>query len=166
FVIWDPNLVAHPDPVDSFSGLDETVGAGTTSPLGPGLVVLPSFAAGSLLSVGFSTIEAKAAVDGGTTTSGCKALAMFVANVKPLLQANCNTCHVGNAPTAGLAFDSKDDATLCTVALTEINLTTVASSNLLLKPDPSANGDAGHPKKLNPFTAYQTAVTNWINAEK
>ncbi|HEX4459409.1 MAG TPA: hypothetical protein VIA18_15625 [Polyangia bacterium] len=166
FVIWDPNLVAHPDPVDSFSGLDETVGAGTTSPLGPGLVVLPSFAAGSLLSVGFSTIEAKAAVDGGTTTSGCKALSMFVANVKPLIQSNCNTCHVGNAPTAGLAFDSKDDATLCTVALTEINLTTVASSNLLLKPDPSANGDAGHPKKLNPFTAYQTAVTNWINAEK
>ena len=166
FVVWDPNLVAHPDPVDSFSGLDETVGAGSSSPLGPGLVVLPSFASGSLLSVGFSTIEAKAGGTDGGTTVGCKALAMFVANVKPLIQSNCNTCHVGAAPTAGLAFDSKVDATLCTVALTEINLTTVASSNLLTKPDPSANGDNGHPKKINPFTAYQTAVTNWINAEK
>jgi mono/diheme cytochrome c family protein len=167
FVVWDPNLIAHPDPVDSFSGLDETVFAGTTSPLGPGLVILPSFATGSLLSVGFNSIEAKAGgADGGTTVSGCKALAMFVANVKPLLQTNCNSCHTGGAPTAGLAFDATPDATLCANALSEINTTTPANSNMLKKPDPSANGDASHPKKINPFTAYQTAVTNWINAEK
>jgi mono/diheme cytochrome c family protein len=167
FVVWDPNLIAHPDPVDSFSGLDETVFAGTTSPLGPGLVLLPSFASGSLISVGFTSIEAKAGgADGGTTVSGCKALAMFVANVKPLLQANCNSCHTGGAPTAGLAFDATPDATLCANALSEVNTTTPASSNMLKKPDPGTNGDASHPKKINPFTAYQTAVTNWINAEK
>ena len=100
------------------------------------------------------------------TSTGCKALAMFVANVKPLLQTNCNTCHVGAAPTAGLAFDATPDAQLCANALSEINTTTPANSNMLTRPDPSANGDAAHPKKLNPFTAYQTAVTNWINAEK
>ena len=49
-------------------------------------------------------------------------------------------------------------------AQTEINTTTPAQSQLLLQPDPAqANG---HPQKVNPFTNFQTAVTNWINAEK
>ena len=37
-------------------------------------------------------------------------------------------------------------------------------SQLLLQPDPAQNN--GHPQKVNPFTTWQTAVTNWINAEK
>ena len=68
---------------------------------------------------------------------------MFVANVKPLLQTNCNTCHVGANPTAGLAFDATPDAQLCLNALSEVNTVTVANSNMLKKPDGSANGDAG-----------------------
>jgi hypothetical protein len=51
------------------------------------------------------------------------------------------------------------------VALTEINTTTPAQSQLLLQPDPAQGGN-GHPVKVNPFTNFSTAVTAWINAEK
>ena len=166
FVIWDQNLNPTPDPVDSFSNLDETVFSGSSSPLGPGTLLLPNFAAGDLISVIFTTAEPKSGGTDGGTTTGCKNLTMFVNNVKPLLASNtCSTnCHVGASPTAGLKWDTTPDAALCVVALTEINTTTPAQSPLLLQPDPAqANG---HPQKVNPFTAYSTAVTNWINAEK
>ncbi len=166
FVIWDQNLNPTPDPIDSFSGLDETVFSGTSAPIGPGTLLMPNFAAGDLISVAFSLAEPKSGSADGGTVSGCKNLAMFVSNVKPLLSANtCSTnCHVGANPTAGLKFDATPDAALCANALTEINTTTPAMSQLLLQPDPAQSN--GHPQKVNPFTNFQTAVTNWINAEK
>jgi len=115
----------------------------------------------------FSLVEPKmGSADGGTVT-GCKNLTMFVNNVKPLLASGtCSTqCHVGASPTANLKWDTTPDAALCQVALTEINTTTPAQSQLLLQPDPAQGGN-GHPVKVNPFTNFQTAVTNWINAEK
>ncbi len=166
FVIWDQNLNPTPDPVDSFSNLDETVFAGSSAPLGPGTLLMPNFAAGDLISVAFTLAEPKSGSADGGTVSGCKALTMFVNNVKPLLATNtCSTnCHVGANPTAGLKLDATPDSTLCANVLTEINTTTPAMSQLLLQPDP--NQSNGHPQKVNPFTNFQTAVTNWINAEK
>jgi len=166
FVFWDQNLMPIPDPVDSFSNLDETVFSGSSAPMGPGTLLLPNFGSGYLLSVVFTLVEPKTGSADGGTVSGCKNVAMFVANVKPLLSANtCSTnCHVGANPTAGLKFDATPDATLCANALTEINTTTPAQSQLLLQPDPAQSN--GHPQKVNPFTNFQTAVTNWINAEK
>jgi hypothetical protein len=167
FVIWDQNLTPTPDPVDSFSNLDETVFSGQTSALGPGTLLMPNFAAGDLLSVAFTVAEPKTGSADGGTTAGCKALAMFVANVKPLLTGNgcAGSCHVGATPTAGLKWDATPDSTLCQNALTEINTTTPAMSQLLLQPDPAQGGN-GHPVKVNPFTTFQTTVTAWINAEK
>jgi hypothetical protein len=167
FVIWDQMLTPTPDPVDSFSNLDETVFSGSSAALGPGTLLLPNFATGDLLSVAFTLAEPKTgSADGGVAT-GCKNLAMFVSNVKPLLASGtCSTqCHVGGTPTAGLKWDTTPDAALCQVALTEINTTTPAQSQLLLQPDPAQGGN-GHPVKVNPFTNFQTAVTAWINAEK
>lgn len=167
FFSWDQNLMPTPDPADSFSNLDETVMAGSTAPLGPGTFVLSGFAMGDLISVAFSKIEATSGStnDGGTTV-GCKALSMFVSTVKPLFSANgCSAaCHVGSTPQAGVKWDTTPDDALCLVALSEINPTSPAQSPLLLQPDPAQNN--GHPQKVNPFTNFQTAVTNWINAEK
>ncbi len=165
FVIWDSMMNPTPDPIDSFSGLDETVYMTTTAPLGPGTLVLPNFVAGDMINVVFSTIESKSGM-AGTTTLACKSLTMFTSNVKPLLMSNtCSTnCHVGANPTAGLNWATTPDAALCATALGEINTTTPAMSQLLLQPDPAQNN--GHPQKVNPFTNFQTAVTNWINAEK
>ena len=167
FVVWDQNLDPHPDPVDSFSTLDETVFSGQTAPLGPGTLILP-YTAGSLLNVVFTTIEAKmGSTDGGTVT-GCKALSMFVQNVKPILVQNgcASNCHNAAMMTAGLNWATTPDSALCQVALTEINKTTPANSPMLIEPNPGPNIAPTHTNKINPFTAYQTAVTNWINAEK
>ena len=168
FVLWDAQFNATPDPVDSFSNLDETVSAGASVALGPGTLLLPNYT-NQMLNVVFNTLEAKVVMgDGGTgTTAGqCKNLTVFSQQVKPLLQANCNTCHVGTTPTAGLSFDfgRNTDAEVCANALTEVNLTTPASSLLLSKPNPAVND--GHPRKITNYTAWQTAVTNWINGEK
>jgi hypothetical protein len=166
FVIWDQNLTPTPDPIDSFSGLDETAFAGSSVTLGPGTMLMPNFAATDLVSVAFSLIEPKmGSADGGVATA-CKSLAMFTANVKPLLTANnCTSqCHVGANPTAGVKWDTTPDAALCLVALSTINTATPAQSQLLLQPDPSMNN--GHPQKVNPFTTFQSTVTTWINAEK
>jgi hypothetical protein len=166
FVVWDQNLNPTPDPVDSFSNLDETVFSGQSIAMGPGTLLLPNFAAGDLINVVFTTIEAKMGSADGGTVSGCKNLTMFVNNVKPLLMANGCTanCHVGTTPTAGLAWDATPDSALCINARSEIDTTTPANSRLLSRPDPA--GDPSHPSKVNPFTNFQTAVTNWINAEK
>jgi hypothetical protein len=166
WVAWDAEFNPTPDPADSFSNLDETVYGSTNAPLGPGLVVLPSFASGSKLSVVFSLIEPKMGGADGGTVAGCKALSNFVQNVKPMLQANCNACHVGANPTAGLSFDfgRNTDEQVCENALTEINKNTPAQSLLLQRPDP--NNNDGHPQKIQNYAPYQTAVTNWINAEK
>jgi hypothetical protein len=169
FVVWDQNLNPTPDSVDSFSNLDQTVPAAASTALGPGTLILKDFAAGSLLNIVFTTIEAKTVMgggDGGTVSGGCKALAEFVQNIKPLLQGNgCSSnCHVGATPTAGLSWDATPDAQLCSNALGEIDKTTPANSRLLTRPDP--NADKTHPQKINPFTNFQTAVMSWINAEK
>jgi hypothetical protein len=166
WVTWDAQYNATPDPVDSFSNLDQTVFGSTNAPMGPGTLILPNWSASSKLNVVFSVIEPKMGGADGGVVAGCKALANFTANVKPLLQANCNNCHVGANPTAGLSFDfgRNTDAQVCANALTEVNLTTPAMSLLLTKPNPNV-GD-GHPQKIGNYGPYQTAVTNWINAEK
>ena len=165
WVMWDAQYNATPDPVDSFSNLDETVFQMDSKPLGPGTLLLPNYTS-QKLSVVFNLVEPKTGSTDGGTVSGCKALANFVANVKPLLQANCNNCHVGANPTASLSWDFTrlTDAQVCVNALTEINTTTVANSLLLSKPNPGVAD--GHPQKIATFGPYQTAVTNWINLEK
>lgn len=166
WVIWDENFNASPDPADSFSNLDQTIYGSTSVAMGPGLVYLPNWTATAKLNVVFVQIEPKMGGADAGTVGGCKSLQNFVTNVKPLLQANCNACHVGANPTAGLSFDfaANTDAVVCANALTEINTTTVANSLLLQRPNPAVN-DA-HPRKITNYAPYQTAVTNWINLEK
>jgi len=167
WVTWDQSFNATPDPVDSFSNLDQTVYGMTSAPMGPGTLILPGWSATSKLSVVFVQIEPKmGGADGGTVGGACKSLQTFVSQVKPLLQANCTACHVGANPTAGLSFDfgANSDATVCMNALTEINTTTPTSSLLLQRPNPAVNDS--HPRKIANYAPYQAAVTNWINLEK
>ena len=140
---------------------------GTTSAaLGPGTLVLPNFAAGDLISVVFRAHRD----EDGLGRRGHRRAARTWRCSWPT-SSRCwrrttarRSCHIGGAPTAGLKWDTTPDAALCVVALSEINTTTPAQSQLLLQPDPAQNN--GHPQKINPITAFSTAVTNWINAEK
>src|SRR5262249_49809078 len=73
FVVWDENFNASPDPVDSFSNLDQTVYGMTSATMGPGTLILSGWAATSKLSVVFVQIEPKQGGADGGTVAGCKA---------------------------------------------------------------------------------------------
>jgi mono/diheme cytochrome c family protein len=153
----------------SFSNEDQTVGAGETAPLGPGLLILTDWSAGAQMKIEFTTLAAATVVDSGTLAGGCKALSTFTANAVPAIQANtCLTCHnsggSGNAAMdlSGLAATPPDDATACAQALAQVNLTTPAQSNIILAP---TGGLTNHP-----FTkasqSFVTMMETWIAAEQ
>lgn len=174
FVMWDTQYNPTPDPVDSFSNLDETVPPSNTMALGPGTLLMPSFGTGWKLNIVFTTIEKKGVVmtggDGGTVTFGCKDVAGFTQNATGPLSTNCTSCHGGANQTATSAFDlsklASDAATACNNAKGEVNLMDPKMSALFRYPDPSSG--ITHPFKFaaGAETSFQTSVTLWINNEK
>ena len=86
WVTWDADMTPTPDPVDSFSNLDETVRGGTIAPMGPGTLFLPDFAATVTLNVVFASLvesQGRARADGGTGTLGCKNVMTWTTDTKP-----------------------------------------------------------------------------------
>jgi hypothetical protein len=160
---------------DSFSNLDETVPAGQTMPLGVGLFVLDvdetigsNWKSSDEIVIEFTSLSKVSSSDGGTEggAGGCKALSTFVADAVPAIQANqCLTCHQGENPTATANLDltmlGTDNAAACTQALTQVNLTTPAMSNIILAP---TGGIAAHPFK-GASANYKTMMLDWIDAE-
>jgi hypothetical protein len=105
WVTWDATMTPTPDPVDSFSNLDETVLGGDSKTMGPGTLFLPNFATTMMVNLVFATIEPKGgSSDGGTGTLGCKNVASWTTNTKPPLMASCTSCHGGGNGTATAAF--------------------------------------------------------------
>ncbi len=170
FVTWDPQFNATPDPIDSFSNLDQSVPSNMTVTLGPGTLVLPNFQSGYMLNLVFGTLEPKMIGGGdGGVVSGCKPAAVtnFAANVRPIIAAQCYNCHNAASPPAGYSMSAAlSDQAQCDASLTEVNLTTPASSILLQKPDPGVAGHNGANQKITNIAGFQTAVTNWINIQK
>jgi hypothetical protein len=173
WVMWDANMVPTPDPVDSFSNLDETVQGGASAALGPGTLFLPNFASTMMLNVVFMTIEAKGAIgDGGTVgTLGCKSVTTWTSDAKTPLANNCVSCHGGNNASATGAFPlqtANGDTQNCANTLGEVDVTTPANSRLFSYPDP-ANPNNGHPFHFPDATTFQNfenAVGMWIANEK
>jgi len=171
FVSWDPQFNATPDPIDSFSNLDQTILQNSTSTLGPGVLVIPNFSAGFMLSIVFGTIEAKATGTGdGGVVLGCTTASVtnFAANVRPIIAAQCYNCHGGNPPAAGFPMAAAlSNQAICDSVLGEVNLTTPANSLFLTHPDP-ANGGVhnGAGQKITNFGPFSTAVNAWITIQK
>jgi hypothetical protein len=179
FVMWDQNLQPTPDPIDSFSNVDETVPSASSQPLGPGTLVMPNFPTSGLINVVFTTVEAKmVSTDGGTTT-GCKNVASFTSNVVPqvtggggALALNCSGCH-GNSNNAAassvwnIVNIANSAATACASTLGEVNTTTPAMSNLFKKVDPNSGlSHQGGKLTTAQIAGFESAITNWINLEK
>lgn len=152
---------------DSLSGADTTAGPGQTTVLGIGTLIAPGIASGDKMAFVLDKLEgATAAPDGGTTTGGCVALAMFTSNVVPQLQSNtCLNCH----NTGGSGFGSldlsaltSDPAKACAQSKSKADTANPANSPIITAP---TGGIAAHPYK-NASAAYRTALTNWITAEK
>jgi hypothetical protein len=172
FVTWDTQLNATPDPIDSFSGLDQSIAAGTTTTLGPGTLVLPNFQAGYKVNVVFGDFLPMmvAGTDGGVITA-CKATANFAANVRPLIAGATPGCQAGNCHGGGAAgltmAGGLTDADYCLNVRNELDFTTPANSRILTKPNPgSAVAHQGGKMAAAAFATFQTAVNNWLNLEK
>jgi hypothetical protein len=154
----------------SFSNLVQTVAAGTTTALGPGLLVLTQWSTGAQMKIEFtSLVKVTVADGGGATTGGCKSVASFTANAVPAIQANtCLDCHntggSGNPSLdlSGLAANPPDDTTACAQALSRVNLQTPAQSDIILAPTGQV---ANHPFK-NASQSFVTMMETWIAAEQ
>jgi cytochrome c553 len=154
----------------SLSNLVQTVAAGSTATLGPGLLVLTQWSTGAQMKIEFTAlVKATVADGGGATTGGCKSVASFTQNAVPAIQANtCLSCHntggSGNPSLdlSGLAANPPDDATACAQALSRVNLQTPAQSDIILAPTGQV---ANHPFK-NASQSFVTMMETWIAAEK
>jgi hypothetical protein len=173
WVTWDANLVPTPDPVDSFSNLDETVVGGDAKTMGPGTLFLPNFAGTMKLNVVFMLIEPKGSgnADGGGGTLGCKSVLGWTNNAKTPLASSCVSCHGGANAGATGAFPLRaadSDTQNCANTLGEVDVTTPANSRLFSFPNPN-NGGNGHPfhfPDATTFQSFQGAVNVWITNEK
>jgi mono/diheme cytochrome c family protein len=167
--------VPDPDPVDSFSNVEQDFEPGESGPLGPGQVILTNWVPGGKISIAFedlSVIDASGAGGAGGGVQGvvCGALQSFIDNaVGPL--GNCTGCHGGNNGGATAAVDmsdlGSDNDAACGQVRNRANLVTPAMSQLFITTDP--NGGASHPFKFggdaNAHQNFVNAVSVWIQAE-
>jgi len=168
------------DGIDRFFNLKMNIAMATEESIDGGTASFVGFPAENNLVIHFKTITPykmeEGMGNGGTgTTGGCKDIASFKTNAQQNFQTNCGSCHNGNDANAKSAVDmtgmnSTDDATIllaCNQIKTRVNLTTPDQSGIFLAPDPANNN---HPFKFGGnvanYTAFKTAVTVWINAEK
>ncbi|MFO0755739.1 MAG: hypothetical protein U0359_04580 [Byssovorax sp.] len=177
FVVYPKGKKADPDPVDSFSNVDQYFDAGQAGTLGPGTLVLTNWAPGAKLSVAFQAIEPFSSqmddggVEGGTN-GGCVDVGSFKQNAAPLLKQNCFTCHGGGNPGAKGAVDmsslDSDAAAACAQVKNRVSPADPAKSQLFITTDPG--GNAAHPYKFGgdggKFNAFKDQVSTWITAEK
>lgn len=176
FVVWEGET-AVPDPINRFSGIDLVVAETMESQVGGGTAIFTYPAAvptSPQISIHFKTAtfaNGMQPTENGGTTGGCKAVATFTSNIKPLLQP-CLACHAGANPAAtGATNMSKvnDDAAqgdACTQILTRVSKANPNQSSMIVSVDPGAT--AVHRQYKVPagnFTGYRDAMIAWINAE-
>jgi hypothetical protein len=166
FVMVPATGDAVEDPVDSFSNLDQTQGAGASQTLGVGTLILTGWDASAKLQIAFTTLAtATGAGDAGAPTGGCKSVASFTANAVPAIQQNaCLNCHnTGGSGNASLDLSKvgTDNAAACGQALTKVSTANKAQSDIILAPTGQV---PAHPFK-NAGANYTTMMLNWINNE-
>jgi hypothetical protein len=174
FVVFPLNAEADPDPVDSFSNIDDTYDPGTGGELGPGTLFLTNWKPKAKLSVAFKEIEKidTAVMDGGMDTGGCKDVAAFMANAQQRFSGNCSACHAGGNQAAKGALDmsdiTNDPAAACAQIRYRVKPDDPPGSQIFVTTNP--NGNAAHPFKFGGnamvWNAFVTDVSKWIAAEK
>jgi hypothetical protein len=176
FVVFPKGGEPDPDPVDSFSNLDQRFDPGVAGGLGPGTMILTNWLEDGKLSVAFETIEVlgdtggTGSGGGGSTGGGCADVPAFQANAEPALGVCAGTCHSGQNGQATAAVDmsalGSDAAAACAQVKNRVNVSDPAASQLFVTTDPG--GNAAHPYKFQngaDFAAFRDQVTAWIAAE-
>jgi len=174
-VVFPVGLEADPDPVDSFSNVDQTFQPGSGGELGPGTVILTNWKPKAKLTIAFEAIEKidpgsdDGGMDGGP--GGCKDVGSFTANAQNLFSQRCGGCHGGGNPAAQGAVDmsdlNDDPAAACAQIRFRVKPADPPTSQIFITTDP--NGNAAHPFKFggddNNYNAFKNAVSTWIAAE-
>jgi hypothetical protein len=169
FTVYYPSTAPDPDPVDSFSNVDQTFTIDGNPMLGTGEVVLTNWRKGAYLGIAFELIE----VYGGTPGTGgtCKDPVMFETVVAPAMQ-KCMECHAGKYPQAKGAMNLSElntaPATACIQVRSRITPGDPANSQILIVTNPG--GIEVHMYKfdgvLPDYETFKSKVSPWIDAEK
>ncbi|HRI70779.1 MAG TPA: hypothetical protein PK156_41385, partial [Polyangium sp.] len=171
FTVYPPGSPADPDPVDSFSNIDQIFKIDTDPTLGTGEVVLTNWKKGSYLGLAFELVEIYGANSG--MGAGCKDLATFTSVVVPQMQTCMMRCHGGTDPqakgTMNLSeLNAMSPAAACVEVRARIKPGVPAESQILLVTDPSKI--VVHKYKfdgnINLYNAFKDAVSPWIQAEQ
>jgi hypothetical protein len=171
FTVYAPGEPANPDPVDSFSNIDQTFTIDGDPTLGTGQIILTNWKKGSYLGLAFELIEVYGGNAGGA--GGCKDIATFMTNVVPAMQTCMSKCHGGTDPQAkGTMNLSQLNAMTPTSACIEVRARIKPGqpdqSQIVLVTDPTQI--VVHKYKfdgnLNQYNAFKDAVTPWILAEQ
>ncbi len=152
--------------VNTAPNMAKTIGSGFAGLTG--IVALDANQQPNEIAMSFQVIDKYKPENMTTDPSVCKATANFVANVKPILAASCNNCHgvaAGNAGAKGnMLINPADDAASCQQAKANAaDLNNIPATAIFVAPKPGASN---HPFKLANSAAWETAVTNWLTAEK
>jgi len=155
----------------SFSNADQTVAAGQTATLHPGILILTDYDPTFKMKIEFTKLEAAVGggTDGGTTGGGCKSVTSFVTNAVPAVQQNgCLNCHntggSGNASLdlSGLGANPPDNARACAQMLSKADPNDPAQSDIIVAP---TGGVQAHPFK-NASQNYVQMIEAWLANEK
>jgi hypothetical protein len=171
FTVYYPAEKPDPDPIDSFSNVDQTFTIDGNPKLGTGEIVLTNWRKGAYLGVAFQIIE----VYGGTPGAGgtCKSLPTFVAQVVPAMQTCMSECHGGKDPQAKGTMDLSElnlamPEAACIQVRSRITPGVPETSQIIRMPDP-AGFEVHKYKFLGDITKYndfKAKVTPWIMAEQ
>ncbi len=185
FTVYPLEAPADPDPVDSFSNVDQVFSLQSDLELGTGTVVLTNWTKDAYLGLAFELIEVYGA-GGDAGLSDCKDVASFKANAVPKMQV-CANCHgsgssnpcpnfTPSAEVKALAsatmdltkLGDADPAEACIQVRARIAPGDPAQSQILQVPNPTLQ--AVHMFKfcgnLNDYNDYKNGVVPWIEAEQ
>jgi hypothetical protein len=171
FTVYSPGKPADPDPVDSFSNIDQTFTIDGDQQLGTGELVLTNWKKGAYLGIAFEIIEVYGGNAGAGT--GCKDILSFTTNVVPAMQTCMMKCHGGTNPQAKGTMDLSELAVMppeaaCIEVRARINPAEPDKSQILQVTNPIEN--VVHMYKFegdtNAYNAFKAQVTPWITAEQ
>ena len=170
FTVYPPKSEPDPDPVDSFSGVDQTFSLDSPSQtLGTGEIILTNWKKDSYLGIAFELIANEG---GGGVATSCTHLTEFQQQVVPQMKYCADTCHGGPNQQATATMDlSKllDDppTDACAQVRARITPGDPEMSRIIIVTDPTQQ--AVHMYKFmgnkNKYTVFKTAVSPWINLE-
>jgi hypothetical protein len=172
FTVYPAGKPADPDPVDSFSNVDQTFTIDGNPTLGTGEVVLTNWVKGSYLGLAFELIEVYGGNAGAGT--GCKDLATFQTVVVPQMQTCMMKCHGGTDPQAKGTMNLSElnampPAAACIEVRARIKPGVPSESQILLVTNPGPPIVVHKYKfdgNLNQYNAFKDAVTPWILSEQ